>query len=193
MLQVTLQVVLHSICSTTEKHNNLNVLPCWCHQLYFIFRIKAAKVNISCQMTHININPLYKTYTYVWLPILLLSYIDHCNRNISWFPFCSYFLLNMSKSYVQGTKAVKYNPFFLIITLFPTWVHLFLKMEAILEIKWEFGLTGAVADKNLLSAVRYWKVNEKEGKKKWRQDSVPASAGFSTSRCQLEWAFCLYF
>lgn len=155
MLQVTLQVVLHSICSTTEKHNNLNVLPCWCHQLYFIFRIKAAKVNISCQMTHININPLYKTYTYVWLPILLLSYIDHCNRNISWFPFCSYFLLNMSRSYVQGTKAVKYNPFFLIITLFPTWVRLFLKMEAILEIKWEFGLTGAVADKNLLSAVRY--------------------------------------
>lgn len=153
-----LQEILHFICSTTEKHNILNILPCRCHQLYFIFRIKAAKVNITCQMTHININPLYNSYTYVWLPILLSSHIDQCRRNISWFPFCfvAYFLLNMSESYVQGAKAVKYSPFFFFtITLFPMWVYLFLKMEAILEIKWDFGLTGAAAGKNLLSAVRY--------------------------------------
>lgn len=109
-----LQAILHFICSTTEKHNILNILPCRCHQLYFIFRIKAAKVNITCQMTHININPLYNSYTYVWLPILLSSHIDQCRRNISWFPFCfvAYFLLNMNESYVQGAKAVKYSPFF---------------------------------------------------------------------------------
>lgn len=114
-LTVTLQAVLHAIyiarvcvyiyiymymffLSTTEKHNDLSVLPCQCYQCCFLFRIEATKVKVYiCHMTQIHINLLYQIYMYVLL--ILLSHIDQCSKRI--FCFFVSFLFYIRKSYVQ--------------------------------------------------------------------------------------------
>lgn len=137
--------------------------------LFLFFRIKATKVkvyNIS-QITQIPVNLPYRSYIYLLL-ILWLSHTDQRSRRIFWFPFQVFFvcfLFRVSKNYVQKKTTQRQSSIMQCLNknIFShvRRLDLLYEMEAVLEIKLGFLLSGHVRSKNLSSAVnRVWEGSE---------------------------------